>query len=127
MVVENYGVWRAKPVSYTFEGIDKDNKTPHLLLTFDDDQSKQGRAAVNIKSGNRQESRLAYWTVSDFAHGITEKLAKLDNGFHFLAGTSEQKVDGLALDYIRSNLFSRASGRILPHDVDGATTISLTN
>ncbi|SPJ71781.1 uncharacterized protein FTOL_01509 [Fusarium torulosum] len=120
MVVKDYGVWRAKPIHYTFETSLQDNKTPHLSLFFDDSQGEEGRAAINIKSGNTQESRLAYWTVSDFTHGITEKLAKLNNGFHLLAGTSEQKLDGLALDFIRSNLFSRASGRILPHDVDGA-------
>ncbi|KAH7187344.1 hypothetical protein DER44DRAFT_853852 [Fusarium oxysporum] len=120
MVVENYGVWRAKPVRYTFEDRFDDLKTPHLSLYFDDDKGEEGRAAINIKSGNREESRLAYWTVSKFAHDITNKLAQLSNGFHLLAGTSEQRLDGLALDYIRSNLFSRDTGRILPHDVDGA-------
>jgi uncharacterized protein YukJ len=120
MVVESYGVWRAKPVRYTFENRFQDDETPHLSLYFDDGQDNEGRAAINIKSGNKQESRLAYWTVSDFTHGITEKLAKLNNGFNLLAGTSEQKLDGLALDFIRSNLFSRTSGHILPHDVDGA-------
>ncbi|RBR26477.1 uncharacterized protein FIESC28_00771 [Fusarium coffeatum] len=120
MVVESYGVWRAKPVRYTFEDRDDDPKTPHLSLFFDDDRGKEGRAAVNIKSGNRNESRLAYWTVSDFTHGVTQKLVQLSNGFHLLAGTLEQSLDGLALDYIRSNLFNRANGRILPHDIDGA-------
>jgi uncharacterized protein YukJ len=119
MVVENYGVWRAKPVSYTFEDRNDDPRTPHLSLFFDDNTGQEGRAAVNIKSGNRSESRLAYWTVSDFTHDVTKKLAKLSNGFHLLAGTSEQALDGLALDFIRSNLFSRSNGRILPHDVDG--------
>jgi len=120
MVVESYGVWRAKPVRYTFEDRHEDSKSPHLSLFFDDDKGKEGRAAINIKSGNRNESRLAYWTVSDFTHGVTEKLARLNNGFHLLAGTSEQSLDGLALDYIRSNLFNRINGRILPHDIDGA-------
>ncbi|KAH7207886.1 uncharacterized protein BKA55DRAFT_263959 [Fusarium redolens] len=120
MGVESYGVWRAKPVRYTFEDRDDDPKSPHLSLFFDDDKGNEGRAAVNIKSGNRQESRLAYWTVPNFTHNITNKLAQLSNGFHLLAGTSEQRLDGLALDYIRSNLFNRVNGRILPHDVDGA-------
>ncbi|RGP81344.1 hypothetical protein FLONG3_488 [Fusarium longipes] len=118
MVVENYGVWRAKPVSYTFQGRKEDSKSPHLYLVFDDGKGEEGEAAVNVKSGG-SESRLAYWTVSDFTHGVTKKLAELSNGFHRIAGTSEQALDGLALDYIRSNLFSRVCGRILPHDVDG--------
>ncbi|KAH7242739.1 hypothetical protein BKA59DRAFT_530607 [Fusarium tricinctum] len=119
MVVEKYGVWRAKPVRYTFEDGSRDNKSPHLELHFDDNQGRNGRAAVNIKSGDKQESRLAYWTIPDFAHGVTDKLAKLKDGFHLLAGTSEQKPDGLALDFIRSDLFNHASGRILPHDAAG--------
>ncbi|CEI41854.1 hypothetical protein FVEN_g3799 [Fusarium venenatum] len=118
-MVKDYGVWRAKPVRYTFEDRFKDPHSPHLSLYFDDDQGGEGRAAVNIKSGNKEESRLAYWTVPNFTHNVTTKLAQLTNGFHPL-GPLEQRLDGLALDYIRSNLFSRGSGRILPHDVDGA-------
>ncbi|KAF4944757.1 hypothetical protein FGADI_12462 [Fusarium gaditjirri] len=93
-MVKDYGVWRAKPVSYTFEDRSEDSHTPHLSLYFDD--------------------------VSNFTYDVTTKLAELRNGFRHLQGTSEQRLGGLALDYIRSNLFSRASGRILPHDVDGA-------
>ncbi|KAF5971304.1 hypothetical protein FBULB1_9319 [Fusarium bulbicola] len=119
-MVKDYGVWRAKPVSYTFEDRVADPHSPHLSLYFDDGQGAEGRAAINIKSGNKEESRLAYWTVPDFAHYVTTKLAQLSNGFHPLAGASDQRLNGLALDYIRSNLFNRAVGRILPHDVDGA-------
>ncbi|KAL6922868.1 hypothetical protein FSST1_000142 [Fusarium sambucinum] len=118
-MVNDYGVWRAKPVRYTFENRIQDPDSPHLSLYFDDDQGEEGRAAVNIKSGNKEESRLAYWTVLNFTHNVTTKLAQLSNGFHPL-GPSEQRLDGLALDFIRSNLFNRASGRILDHDVDGA-------
>ncbi|KAF5653935.1 hypothetical protein F25303_1796 [Fusarium sp. NRRL 25303] len=119
-MVKDYGVWRAKPVRYTFEDRIADPHSPHLSLYFDDGVGAIGRAAINIKSGNKEESRLTYWTVPDFAHDITAKLAQLSNGFRPLPGTTEQTLNGLALDYIRSNLFSRASGRILPHDVDGA-------
>ncbi|KAF5703230.1 yukJ [Fusarium mundagurra] len=119
-MVKDYGVWRAKPVRYTFEDRFADPHSPHLSLYYDDGEGAEGRAAINIKSGNKEESRLAYWTVSNFTHNITTELAQLSNGFHPLAGASDQRFDGLALDYIRSNLFNRASGRILPHDVDGA-------
>jgi len=120
MGIEAYGVWRAKPIRYTFENRFEDPDTPHLSLYFKDNKGGEGHAAVNIKSGNREESRLAYWTVSDFTHDITRKLASLKNGFHLLSDSSEQKLDGLALDYIRSNLFSRGNGRVLDHDIDGA-------
>ncbi|KAI8662093.1 LTD domain-containing protein [Fusarium sp. Ph1] len=119
MVVESYGVWRAKPVRYTDEDRHQDSMSPHLSLYFTNDEAGEARAAINIKSGNRQESRLAYWTLSQFTHAITEKLDALKDGFQLLAGTSEQGPGGLALDFIRGNLFRRSHGRILPHDVDG--------
>ncbi|KAH7228625.1 hypothetical protein B0J15DRAFT_556240 [Fusarium solani] len=119
MVVESYGVWRAKPVRYTYEDRHQDSMSPHLSLYYTNDEAGEARAAINIKSGNRQESRLAYWALSQFTHAITEKLDALKDGFQLLAGTSEQEPGGLALDFIRGNLFRRSDGRILPHDVDG--------
>ncbi|KAK0738199.1 hypothetical protein B0T18DRAFT_334794 [Schizothecium vesticola] len=119
MVVQDYGVWKATPVRYTFEGRDQDSISPHLSLFYTDNEEGEGRAAINIKSGDRQESRLAYWTVPNFTHPITDKLSALSPGFALLADTPEQGPDGLALDFIRGNLFNRGSGRILPHDVDG--------
>ncbi|KAK3303917.1 uncharacterized protein B0T15DRAFT_485707 [Chaetomium strumarium] len=108
-----------RPIRYTYEDRDQDSVSPHLSLYFADNEDGEGRAAINIKSGDRRESRLAYWTVPRFAHPITQKLAALDNGFRRLAGTSEQGPGTLAIDFIRSNLFRRSDGRILPHDVDG--------
>lgn len=118
MVVQSYGVWRAKPVNFTYEGRREDSVSPHLMLFFTDSEAN-GKAAINIKSGDRHESRLAYWAIPQFTHPVTEQLAALDDGFQLLAGTSEQGPGGLALDFIRGNLFPRSSGRILPHDVDG--------
>ncbi|KAF5662563.1 yukJ, partial [Fusarium circinatum] len=100
-MVKDYGVWRAKPVSYTFEDRVADPHSPHLSLYFDNGQGAEGQAAINIKSGNKNKSRLAYWTVPDFVHNVTTKLAQLSNGFHPLAGASDQRLNGLALDYIR--------------------------
>ncbi|KAL9564002.1 hypothetical protein ACKAV7_011862 [Fusarium commune] len=119
MVVESYGVWKAKPVRYTYEDRHQDSVSPHLSLFFTDDEAEEGRAAINIKSGDHAESRLAYWTLPHFTHPITEKLAALNDSFQLLAGTSEQGPGGLALDFIRGNLFRRSDGRILGHDVEG--------
>lgn len=119
MVVESYGVWRTKPVRYHYEDRHQDSVSPHLKLYFTDDEAGEGHAAINIKSGDGAESRLAYWTLPHFIHPITEKLAALNDGFQLLAGTSEQGPGGLALDFIRGNLFRRSDGRILGHDVEG--------
>jgi len=118
MPVESYGVWKATPVRYTYEGDADDSISPHLSLYFSDSSSGDGRAAINIKSGDRSESRLAYWTTSQFQHPLTEKLSALSAGFHRLSG-EQQSRDGLALDFIRGNLFQRNTGRILPHEIPG--------
>ncbi|KAK0708659.1 hypothetical protein B0H67DRAFT_648692 [Lasiosphaeris hirsuta] len=126
MPVKDYGVWKALPVRYTFETNQDDRSiSPHLSLFFADGEGGEGRAAVNIKSGDRQGSRLAAWILPQgcdkFRHPIVRGLASLKNGFHPLAGTAEQRSrGGLALDFIRDNLFQRSQGRILPHDVPRA-------
>ncbi|KAJ6075691.1 hypothetical protein N7499_007672 [Penicillium canescens] len=78
------------------------------------------RAAINIKSGDKNESRLTYWVDHDFKnHPIVNSLTDLSSGFYPLEET-EPNPAGVRLDYIRSNLFSINTGRILPHDVPGS-------
>ncbi|KAF2266027.1 hypothetical protein CC78DRAFT_459950 [Lojkania enalia] len=114
MPIENYGVWKATPIRYTYETKEQDPKSPHLSLYYRDEEPAEGRAAINIKSGDKSDSRLVYWTVPDFHHPIIEGLADLSPGFHELEAN-----DDLALDYIRSNLFQRQTGKLLPHDIEG--------
>lgn len=119
MPVENYGVWKGKPIRYTYETHEEDPRSPHLMLLFTDERHTNPRAAINIKSGDRLDSRLAFWTVAEFQHPLVHRLSSLSPGFQNLVGTNEQGPDGLALDYIRSNLFQQQDGRLLPHDVPG--------
>ena len=141
MPVEDYGVWKALPVHYEVEDRYEDPKSPHLSLYYHDNYETEPqfdvkyrqkhihkpskrtspkdipglfRAAINIKSVDR-DSRLAYWvnyTLSD--HPIVQNLANLDFGFHDI-----HKVKDSCLDYIRSDLFDAKKGRLLPHDIDG--------
>jgi uncharacterized protein YukJ len=120
MPVENYGVWKGKPIEYTYQTHVEDPKSPHLTLVFTDNKGNNETAAINIKSGDRSDSRLAFWTVTEFQNPLTQKLRSLSTGFHNLAGTDEQGPNGLALDYIRSDIFQRRTGRLLPHDIPGA-------
>ncbi|OQE25391.1 hypothetical protein PENSTE_c006G00169 [Penicillium steckii] len=74
------------------------------------------RAAINIKSGDSEEKRLAYWVNRSFSeHPMVNNLANLDFGFHSLKNSDSND----RLDFIRNNLFSTKSGRILPHDIPG--------
>jgi uncharacterized protein YukJ len=126
--IENYGVAKGIPRAYTFQTREEDNKSPHLYLYYtisSDGTYDAHEAAINIKSGDPKinpgepfESRLAFWTVSNFTHPITNSLSPLALGFKSLA--SSVNHDDLALDYIRDTYFDRASVRILPHDELGA-------
>ncbi|KAJ5641356.1 hypothetical protein N7490_005356 [Penicillium lividum] len=141
MPIRDYGVWKANPVDYTVEHESEDSVSPHLSLYFDDsgDTShvprhnvgrarRNGpeipglfRAAINIKSGDKKESRLAYWVNHEMnQHPIVKDLTNLELGFHPLKRThSGSSNTDLNLDFIRSNLFDINSGRILPHEEEG--------
>lgn len=143
MPLRNYGVWKATPASYVVEHNEDANKSPHLSLYFSDKgglthrsghnirRAGRGnkeipglfRAAINIKSGDKNESRLTYWVDHDFKnHPIINSLTDLSQGFHPLDET-EPNPAGVRLDYIRSNLFNINDGRILPHDIPGSNDI----
>ncbi|KAF7596931.1 hypothetical protein BBP40_011977 [Aspergillus hancockii] len=121
MPVRDYGVWKAKPVRFTYETDQEDHISPHLSLFFTtkDDSHGEGRAAINIKSGDISDSRLVFWLVENFENYNNDIHRELKPGFHALGGSNEQHPGGLALDYIRDNLFRRESGRLLPHDIPG--------
>ncbi|PWY83806.1 hypothetical protein BO94DRAFT_576227 [Aspergillus sclerotioniger CBS 115572] len=139
MPVQNYGVWKAHPIKYTVEHAHQDPRTPHLSLYFTSDDAPShpsttkhhhqphppttktkdipnlNRAAINIKSGDRAESRLVYWVNENLIdHHIIDSLSNLPYGFQAL-----DEIDHEGLDYIRGNLFTVHSGRILPHDIQG--------
>lgn len=102
MPIANYGVWKAKPLSYTYETRYQDRCSPYMLLTFSDGKISNARAAININSGDCRDSRLVYWVVPALDHPIISQLQALEDGFH-----------------IRKNLFQKRTGRILPHDIPG--------
>jgi uncharacterized protein YukJ len=117
MPLDNYGVWKAHPVDYKVDrrGSDK----PHLTLYIRNNGGDNFEAAINIKSGDQDESRLAYWVNEDMNdHPLVEGLSHLPTGYQRLDET-EPEPGGLRLDYIRGNLFDVNTGRILEHDITG--------
>ncbi|KAJ5627030.1 hypothetical protein N7528_004457 [Penicillium herquei] len=148
MPINNFGVWRARPVMYKFEHDSNDHTSPHLSLYFDDGQEQNedynstneyrdhgrhethhrgpkpveipglNRATINIKSGDKQESTLVFWANRNF------KDNPMVNGLAELhsgfnsLGDAKQMPGSLRLDYIRGNLFNVNSGRVLPHDIE---------
>ncbi|KAF7182525.1 hypothetical protein CNMCM7691_002096 [Aspergillus felis] len=60
------------------------------------------RAAINIESGDKKDSRLVYWSQGSIYSRIRN-----------------QAPDGPRIDFVRSNLFNVNSGRVLPQDAEG--------
>ncbi|MDZ8188371.1 MAG: DUF2278 family protein [Nostoc sp. ChiSLP02] len=109
MPLKNYGVLKGRAIdSKLGEG-----STPHYQVLLTDEKQKH-RIAINVKS-NQSPSELLYFVDENFSHPITKELEELDFGFKEL----ENKPGGLALDYIRANLFDPTQMKPLPYNVPG--------
>ena len=109
MPLKEYGVLKGRATDRRLGT----GSTPHYQIRVTDD-STDHRIAVNVKS-QAFPSELLYYVADDFRHPITAELADLNPGFHELASLP----GGLALDFIRGNLFDTSLMRTLPHDVAG--------
>lgn len=76
--------------------------------------STQYRVAVNVKS-QLAPSELLYLVVENFQHPLTVGLSELSHGFSEVP----RRPGGIALDFIRGNLFQRTQMRPLPYSVPG--------
>ncbi|WGZ94384.1 MAG: DUF2278 family protein [Candidatus Thiothrix putei] len=72
------------------------------------------RLAVNVKSkGDKPE--LLYLVADPFEHPILNRLAGLAEGFTLVPS----QAGGVALDFVRGNLFDKDGMRTLPHNLPG--------
>ncbi|MGA8055710.1 MAG: DUF2278 family protein [Burkholderiales bacterium] len=110
MPLSKYGVLVGKAVAARREDSDD---TPHYQVQIRASGTNY-RIAVNVKS-NEQPSELLYLIKEDFSHPILARLADLREGFALLPS----QPGGMALDFIRGNLFDRSEMRLLPHNVPG--------
>ncbi|KAL5044666.1 hypothetical protein BDW71DRAFT_96757 [Aspergillus fruticulosus] len=137
MPIDSYGVWKCRPVGYQLEDRQQSPKAPQLSLYVRDtvspimildgcnynsnlQKARSGlpvcRAAINITSGDLDDSRLAYWVNHQIDQNpIVDRLSQLEYGFHPI----ENKTPRMGLDYIRDSLFTSTNGRLLPHDIPG--------
>ena len=110
MPLKNYGVLKATPVDRRLGT----GSNPHYQILAVDDQDRY-RLAVNVKS-QQSPSEVSYLVVPQFKHPLTRLLEPLEPGWHPLPS----KPGGMALDYIRGNLFaSFADMTPLPFSVAG--------
>ncbi len=110
MPLKNYGVLKGRPVGRRLAITSNAHYQVHLVS-----EDTDYRIAVNVKS-KLEPSELEYLVDENFSHPILADLADLPLGFKEL----ERKPGGLALDFIRGNLFDRTKMIPLPFDVPGS-------
>ena len=110
MPLNKYGVVVGKAVAARRENT---SDTPHYQVQLRAAGTNY-RIAVNVKS-NEQPSELLYVIKESFNHPILARLADRKEGFALLPS----QPGGMALDFIRGNLFDRSEMRLLPYNLPG--------
>jgi uncharacterized protein YukJ len=110
MPLARYGVLAGRVVDRRAEG---GTDTPHYQIRVDGG-GVDYRVAVNVLS-RQAPSELLYLADEAFQHPVLQGLHDLPEGFTTLPGTA----GGLALDFIRANLFDRQLLRPVPATAPG--------
>ncbi len=109
MPLKSYGVFKGRAIDRRLGSGGSPHYQVHLV-----DQSNDYRIAVNVAS-QLQPSELEYLIDSEFRHPIVEALHELTPGWKALPS----KPGGIALDFIRGNLFDPRRMRKLAFNVPG--------
>lgn len=110
MPLKEYGVLRGRP---TQAKVENDASSPHYQVLVEAMGIKY-RIAINVKS-QKSPSELLYLINHDFKHPILPEVNAVSEGFTQIPS----KKGGIALDFIRGNLFDRGAMKPLPHNVPG--------
>ncbi len=109
MALRKYGVLKGRPINKRLGA----GSSPHYQIHIIDDTTDY-RISVNVKS-KLSPSELLFIVDDRFEHPLTHDLPDFKNGFTSI----DSKPGGVALDYIRGNLFSSASMVPLAHNIPG--------
>ncbi len=110
MPLRNYGILAGRVVRHQREaGL----SSPHYQIQVDGGGTAF-RVAVNVLSA-QSPSELLYLADEDFRHPLLDGLAQVRDGFTPV----QHAPGGIALDFIRGNLFDRARMRPLAPDAPG--------
>ena len=109
MSINSYGLLKGKAID-SKQGM---GSSPHYQVLVSDDE-RLHRIAINVKS-QMQPSALLYFLDENFEHPLINEIEGLPLGFTPL----KSKNGGIALDFIRGNLFKPSAMKPLSHDVAG--------
>ncbi|TKB26198.1 DUF2278 family protein [Desulfopila sp. IMCC35006] len=109
MALNNYGILKGKAIDHMAGHGSSPHYEVQLLAN-----SVHFRIAINVQS-KLSPSELLFLVDDQFQHPILDALPELNEGFTTLLS----KPGGLALDYIRANLFDRSRMVPLVYDIPG--------
>ncbi len=109
MTLANYGVLKGRPVNKRLGTSANAHYQVHLV-----DNTVDYRIAINVES-QQSPSEVEYLVVENFQYPSFKQLTALPLGFSVL----EHRAGGLAIDFIRSNMFDSTKMVPLPFDVPG--------
>jgi len=110
MPLKTYGVLRGRVVDHRLGT----RANAHFQLHVVDAAGADFRVAINVESA-LAPSELQFVVDADFRHPILPEVAALPSGWTAL----QRRAGGIALDFIRGNLFDRGQLRTLPFEVPG--------
>ena len=108
MALKNYGILKGKAEARKEE---RDFSSPHYHV-YVSAGGTDFRISINVRSSLKLPD-LLFFVDENFQHPMNEDLVLLKQGFTEV----ERKKDGLALDFIRGNLFDRRKMKTLPHNI----------
>lgn len=108
MPIDGYGVLKGKAIDM-LNGL---GLNPHFQVKVSNEDLF--RIAINVKS-QEEPSTVLFYEDDDFNHPILKDLVNLPSGFKDL----KCQPDGMALDFIRGNLFDVTKMKLLPCNVPG--------
>lgn len=111
MSLANYGVLKCRALDRKIDPAT--DSSPHYQVLVSDGKNKH-RIAINVKS-QESPSDLLYLLNDSFEHPLLNEWVNFSQGFHKL----ESKPGGLALDFIRGNLFHHEDMKPIPSDLSG--------
>jgi uncharacterized protein YukJ len=109
MTLRKYGVLKGRPINKRHGT----GQSPHFQIHIIDDISDY-RISINVKS-KLNPSELLYFVDEHFEHPLTEGLPGFQTGFTQIAS----EPGGVAMDYIRGNLFDPDGMIPLAHNISG--------
>src|SRR5947208_8634013 len=110
MPIARYGVLRGRPE----QKIDGTDRSPHYQVRVTGAE-QQYRIAINVRSV-QQPDEVLYYRDQDFRHDMLGELVNLEEGFTLV----RSEHGGLALDFVRDELFDTARMRPLPMGIAAA-------